>query len=312
MNEVLIIGFGASSLNVRALLSASYGASKKVFYLDSQDPYYFEDILSKVNLSTCLTYIISKSGFTSETNILAKLIIEMGARNIRVICENKESQLGNIVKDVKHTWIDFAGSKSGRFSLLTKPFLDIASEMDIDTDSIVRGAESINLQEIEEKADSWLKFFDEGRRIWVIMLYSKQLQGLFMWIRQIVSESIGKESFGILPFLCEGSMDEHSQLQLFLDGPKDKFYEIISSDYEDEIWMLTDAQKEHARKVSSLLESKNLPYEHIHHEEVNAYLVGRYIGTYLKLVEIIGDRLGFDPMDQPAVESMKDRTKSAD
>lgn len=310
MKEILIIGFGASSLNVRALLSASYDAGSKVCYLDSQDPYYVKDILSKVNLSSCITYIISKSGFTSETNILAKLIIEMGARNIRVICENKESQLGAIVRDVKHEWIDFSGSKSGRFSLLTKPFTDIASELGIDTDSLLKGAESVGVKEIEKKADSWLKSFEEGRRIWVIMLYSKQMHGLFMWIRQIVSESIGKEDFGILPFLCEGSMDEHSQLQLFLDGPKDKFYEIISCGYEDEILMLTDAQKEHAVKVSSLIEAKNLPYEHIHHEEVDAYLIGKYIGSYLKLVEIIGAKLGFDPMNQPAVESMKDRAKS--
>lgn len=307
MKDILIIGFGASSLNLRAILSSSYKLEANIYYLDSQDPNYLEETLNKIDIEKCTTYIISKSGSTSETNLLARLVIEMGARNIRVICSNKNSELGEIVSEVKHSWIDFVGEKSGRFALLTKPFLDIASEAGIDVKAIEEGAASVDMKDIEKMAETWLKHFEEGRPIWVIMLYSKQLHGLFMWIRQIVSESVGKEGWGILPFLCEGSMDEHSQLQLFLDGPKDKFYEIISSDYSGALAMFAEAQHNHASKVSSLLEAKDLPYEHIHHEAVDEYLVGKYIAIYLNLVKILGDRLGFDPMNQPAVESMKKR-----
>lgn len=307
MNDILIIGFGASSLNLRALLSASYRHNRRIHYLDSLDSNYVEEVLAEIDLETCETYIISKSGATSETNILTKLVIEMGARNIRVICGNKDSELARIISEVKYDWIDFVGEKSGRFALLTKPFLDIVAGIDINTESLLEGAESINMSEIEDKANIWLKSFEEGRRIWVIMLYSKQLYGLFMWIRQIVSESVGKEGFGILPFLCEGSMDEHSQLQLFLDGPRDKFYEVISCDYNKGLGMLSTCHTNHAKKVSSLLKAKDLPYEHIHHEEIDAYLVGKYIATYLNLVKIIGKKLGFDAMNQPAVESMKER-----
>ena len=307
MKEILIIGFGASSLNLRALLSSSYKHEAKIHYLDSQDPNYIEEVLKDVDLDSCTTYIISKSGATSETNLLAKLVIEMGARNIRILCGNKNSELAEIISQTKYEWIDFVGEKSGRFALLTRPFLDIAREAGIDVEALEKGAASIDMNEIEAKADSWLESFKEGRNVWVIMLYSKQLHGLFMWIRQIVSESVGKEGWGILPFLCEGSMDEHSQLQLFLDGPQDKFYEIISCGYNGALAMFAEAQTNHATKVSNLLEAKNLPFKHIHHEEVNAELVGKYIATYLNLVKVLGERLGFDPMNQPAVESMKKR-----
>lgn len=346
MKDILIIGFGASSLNVRALLSGSYKHTRSVYYLDSMDSSYVESVLDMVDLGLCDTYIISKSGATYETNLLAKLILEMGARNIKVICGNKESELAKIVSSVKHEWIDFVGEKSGRFALLTKPFLDIAESAGIDTTKLMKGAEDVDNDDenyINRMAEKWLKHFEERRRIWVIMLYVKQLHGLFMWIRQIVAESLGKEGWGILPFLCEGSMDEHSQLQLFLDGPKDKFYDIITCDYSflrhseegassrpsgphevsneldippqlqsqdpdayaHKLRMTGQGQTLHAEKVAHLLKAKKLPYEFYQIEEVDAYVVGQYIATYLKLVKVLGAKLGFDPMNQPAVESMK-------
>lgn len=305
MNNVVIIGFGASSLNLKALLSANTKHERDFYFLDSLDPYFVEDLLGKVDLVKDEIYIISKSGSTSETNLLAKLVIKNGAKNIKILCGNKDSTLGQIAKDIDHVWIDFIGENSGRFALLTKPFLDIASLAGVDTHLVQRGADSVDKSHLEKRARILLNHFKEGRSIWVIMLYSKQLFGLFMWIRQIVSESLGKNAFGILPFLCEGSMDEHSQLQLFLDGPCDKFYEIISSDYDSDLTSFAKAQKGHAIKVSNLLEDKDLPYDHIHHQKVDAYLVGRYIATYLNLVKIMGEDLGFDPLNQPAVESMK-------
>jgi glucose-6-phosphate isomerase len=311
MRDILIVGFGASSLNLRALLSSSYNHRVNIHFLDSQDIHYVDEIIKKVDLSECITYVISKSGSTSETNILAKLVIEMGARNLKIICSDKNSELGHIVLNIRHEWIDFIGENSGRFALLTKPFMDIAKEAGIDVKALEKGAALIDMKDIEKKAELWLQHFKEGRIVWVIMLYSKQMHGLFMWIRQIVSESLGKEGFGILPFLCEGSMDEHSQLQLFLDGPKDKFYELISCGYDGELALLSEMQTQHAEKVTSLLKAKNLPCEHIHHELVDAFLIGKYIATYLSLVKIIGRKLGFDPLTQPAVESMKKRAHEA-
>jgi len=307
MKEILIIGFGASSLNLKALLSGAFTHKTKFHFLDSLDPHFVSKILQRIKLENCITYIISKSGSTFETNILAKIILEMGAKNLRILCGNKNSELAEIVSSFDHEWIDFEGSKSGRFSLLSKPFLDIAQIAGIDIGKLEQGAKSFDSSLASKTAQSWIKHFKEGRRNWVIMLYSKQLYGLYMWIRQIISESIGKNGFGIMPFLCEGSMDEHSQLQLFLDGPKDKFYEVVYCDYPDEPGILSESQRFRAEKVISMLQEKNLPTESLYLEEVDEFIIGQKIAFYLELVRIIGEEMGFDPYNQPAVESTKKR-----
>ena len=308
-NAVLIIGFGASSLNMRALISSITRTKIPFHYLDTFDPIAVKEILGKLDLKKSAIFIISKSGETQETNILAEYLFEQDIQNVFVLCSNKNSTLYKIVSKFDHEWIDYANVKSGRFALLTKPFLDIAEIAGVNSEKINYSALNVNIQDAEIIADKWLQHFNKGRYNWVVMIYTRQVYGLFLWVRQIVSESLGKNAFGIFPVIVEGTMDEHSQLQLFLDGPDDKFYDIISCGFSEiGFEKLAAAQVDHAYKISSMLIDKKREVEHVHHEFIDEKVIGQYIATYTEAIKIIGRKMNFDPLTQPAVESMKQKS----
>jgi len=201
------------------------------------------------------TYIISKSGSTNETNILAKYLIGQGIKKPNILCAYENSNLAKLVKDIDHKWIKLDKKISGRFSVLTRPFLSIARLGGIDPNKILEGSKSVKASEISKLAEEFIHNYNMGKGDYVIMLYNIQLKGLFMWVRQIVAESTGKGGFGITPILSECSMDEHSQLQLYLEGPDDKFYHIISGDFGDDLDGLDEmanSQVSHAKKSVNL------------------------------------------------------------
>lgn len=304
--SVLVVGFGASSLNLKAIISSVSKAKIPFHYLDTLDPVAVQEILSSLDLSKARVYIISKSGNTHETNILTEYLIGHKIGKIFVLCANKDSELYKIIQNTPHEWIDYTNVKSGRFALLTKPFLDIARLAGVNSEKLIKSAESVDLREAQIVANRWIENFEAERRNWIIMTYTRQIQGLFLWIRQIVSESLGQNGFGIFPILVEGTMDEHSQLQLFLDGPDDKFYDIISCDFNKVgLEKLSKTQIDHSYKIFSMLKDKKREVVHIHHQFIDESIIAQYIAIYTEAIKIIGEKIGFDPLTQPAVDCMK-------
>lgn len=306
--KILIVGFGASSLNLRALLSAAPNHAKSFYFLDTLDPYAVAESEVQIDENTAIIFI-SKSGNTQETNLLLEHL--RGYSNIFILSSGNTSNMYKIAQSIKHVWIPYPDAISGRFALLEKPFLDIVEAAGIDTDAILKASSNMDKQNAMHIAEKWMKNFENGKKNWVVISYAKQMHGLLLWLRQIISESLGKNGFGIMPILAEGSMDEHSQLQLFLDGPDDKFYDIISSSY---IMMpnnkLATSQTEHAFMVENMLKNKGRDVCHKCHDNIDANAVGDYIGTYAEVVRIIADKLGFDPYNQPAVEDIKQKSKN--
>ena len=304
--NILIVGFGASSLNLRALLSATPIHTKHFHFLDTLDPYSVSSMLAKIDKDTAIIFI-SKSGNTHETNLLLEHM--KSYPNIFILSSGATSNMYKIAQTIKHIWLPYPDSVSGRFALLEKPFLDIVATAGVGTDEISKTAANIDKKNAINIAEKWVENFENGKKNWVIISYSSQMQGLCLWLRQIISESLGKNGFGIMPILAEGSMDEHSQLQLFLDGPDDKFYDIISSRYNtSSSRQLADAQTEHAFMVEEMLKNKGRDVNHKCYDDINAHVVGDYIRTYAEVVRIIADKLGFDPYNQSAVEDIKQKS----
>jgi glucose-6-phosphate isomerase len=304
--SILVVGFGASSLNLKAIISSVSKTKIPFHYLDTLDPVAVQEILKPLDLNKTMIYIISKSGNTQETNILAEYLITQKTGKIFVLCASKDSMLYKIIQNIDHEWIDYANVKSGRFALLTKPFLDIAALAGVDIQKLVESASKVDIKDAEIMAHRWESNFKAGRANWVVMIYTRQLYGLFLWVRQVVSESLGKNGFGILPILAEGTMDQHSQLQLFLDGPDDKFYDIISCDFhEASLEKLSKTQVDYAYKIFYMLSEKKRETIHVHHKIIDEKMVGEYIAIYTEAIKILGKKMGFDPLTQPAVESMK-------
>lgn len=308
--DVIIVGFGASSLNVRALISSRKNHNVRFHFFDSLDPNKIEKIQEDLDIQKAKTYIISKSGSTNETNILAEYLISKNARNLNILCANRNSNLGKLVQDIDHNWIDLDKDISGRFSLLTKPFLDIAELAGVDSAKILEGAKSVKERAVEDMAKYFLDNYDQAKPNYVIMLYADQLTGLYNWVRQIIAESTGKNDFGFNPILSECSMDEHSQLQLYLDGPDDKFFHIVSCDYQSSNLPknIGDLQIKHSEKAVKLLESKQKNVKHYHHEKLDEFLVGYIIQMFMETMKKIAENVGFDPFNQPSVEQLKERS----
>lgn len=309
--DVLIVGFGASCLNLKALLSSKINHKVSFRFLDSLDPNKIKRILSGLDLTTTKTYIISKSGSTNETNMLAKYLIDKGLKSPNVLCAFEDSNLAKLVSNIDHKWIKLDQKISGRFSILTRPFLNIAKLAGIDTAKILEGSKSVKDSEVTKLAKEFIHNYNMGKGDYVVMLYNIQLKGLFMWVRQIVAESTGKDGFGITPILSECSMDEHSQLQLYLDGHDDKFYHVISADFggnQGDLGEIASMQISHAKKALSLLESKGRNATHIHFNKIDEHLIGWYIQLYMKVMKLIADEIGFDPYNQPSVEQLKEKS----
>ncbi len=309
--HVLILGFGASSLNVKALLSSVPNPKVPFHYLDTMDPVAVSNILKNIDLESTAIYVISKSGNTQETNILLKYLATKKCGKIFILSSDVDSELRKIAKDIDHEWINYAPCDGGRFALLTEPFLEIAKMAGADVDALKTASKNIDLNGCNQTAESWLQHFDQGKTNWVIINYCRQLDGLLLWIRQIVAESLGKETFGILPIIAEGTMDQHSQLQLFLDGPDDKFYDIISCDFgdiENEQKPMAESQVAHSFKVEDMLLAKGRIVRHTHHKKLNESVIGKYISGYIEVVKIIAKKKGFDYLTQPAVENMKQKS----
>lgn len=307
---ILVVGFGASSLNLRALLSAKNILNKSFYFLDSLDPTLLSDLDKFLPKSETAVIFISKSGNTQETNLLLDVMRDWS--NIFILSSAKESNMQRIANDIPHHWINYPDTVSGRFALLETPFLNIALEGGVDTAKIVQAVSKVDKSLAQDIAKKWMDNFQRGKRNWVLISYTRQISGLLLWIRQIISESLGKNGFGIMPIIAEGSMDEHSQLQLFLDGPDDKFYDIISTTNYNASAIghekLAKSQTHHAFMVEDMLKAKNRDVIHTNHATINEEVVGNYIGLYSEIVRIIADKLGFDPYNQPAVENIKQKS----
>lgn len=303
-SKILIVGVGASSLNIKALISGRSASYRRRFiFLDTLDPETVKQVIKLIDSKTAVVFI-SKSGNTHETNLLLEHISSINfdvsnSPKIFILSSKEKSKIHEIASKIPHEWIIYPESVSGRFALLEKPFLDIVG----DSDRVVSAAKNVDIKISTKIAESWINHFHSGRSNWVIMNYIPQLDGLLLWIRQIVAESLGKNNFGILPVLATGPMDEHSQLQLFLDGPDDKFYHILSRNDTDT--KLGDAQSKHAIMTETMLLEKGRDVVHESYRDIDDQIVGRYIGIYSEVVRIIAKKIGFDPYNQPSVEDIK-------
>ncbi|MEY3196751.1 MAG: hypothetical protein RLZZ59_117, partial [Pseudomonadota bacterium] len=293
------------------LISSVPSTKKPLVFLDSLDPFYVTQTLAKITPNQTAFIIISKSGNTHETNTLLEYLIHnkyLEYNNLFVLSSKENSVTYNMTRGIPYGWINYPETVSGRFSLLEVPFLTIAGALGVNPKFFIEKNDKKLEDSIEFMVNRWLKNYNEGRKIWVIINYNKQLEGLFLWIRQIVGESLGKNGFGITPIIAEGSMDEHSQLQLFLDGPNDKFYDIISSEYTDANYALAIAQNDHATMTAKMLNDKGRDVVHSHHDSVSEELIARYIELYKGLVIKIAENIGLNPFSQPAVENIKQKS----
>lgn len=250
--NLIICGMGGSSLGAKAICGYGFfdlkydkDKDKKIHFLDNIHHQNLHNFLANINFKDSAFLFISKSGKTIETICQTLLVIdyyqkqleENKAQNLYFITENKKepNPLAKIANNYKRPIIHHDEDIGGRYSCFTPVALIPTAFYDIDISNYLAGGLEILDDFLNNKTDLIEKgvyFLQESQKqnlnIQVSMPYLARLYHFNYWYNQLLAESIGKNGQGITPLKALGSVDQHSVLQLFLDGKKDKFFYIFN------------------------------------------------------------------------------------
>jgi len=359
--DVVILGIGGSALGPIALRTAlrpplwnvldvsHRDGHPRLHVLDNVDPLTIGTLLDGLDLRHTLFLVTSKSGGTAETMaqyLVVRQRLEDAApddarRHLAFITDPDKGVLRAIARDEGIPAFDIPPNVGGRFSVLSPVGTLPAALIGIDTASLLEGAADLMRRcDTAELARNpagtfamlqWLADAYHGLRMQVLMPYSDALRDFAAWFVQLWAESLGKRrpdgiSVGPTPIAALGATDQHSQVQLFMEGPVDKtvtFISIGSPARDVEIPALHEDRKElgylgghslgrlldvERQATAGALARRGRPNMTLHLDRVDAW----HVGALIMLLEIAtiyaGALYGVDPLDQPGVELGKQFT----
>lgn len=345
------VGIGGSALGPQMLVSSLGKRSHCSFHLlDNVDSDYVADIFDQINIQDALFYVVSKSGGTAETiacySIARNLLKQAGIPEEEfsryfVFCTDKENgQLREHVDQNNYDSLIVPSDVGGRFSVLTHVGLFPALFFGIDIDKLYTGANEFKAQLLDENvaANPLLQnaahiaylYIEKDPKVnqTVLMPYSSKLKDFSFWFVQLWAESLGKwskeknKSMGLTPIPAYGATDQHSQMQLFMEGPNDKLMYMLHVSKKqnnfplDSGLKLASAQKlekydlndlmqaEYNGSVRALIENQRNVIE-VEMDCLNEENLGALILFFESLTALMGHYLFVDPFDQPGVEKGK-------
>ena len=336
----VVFGTGGSNLGARALINTLIKQPKNILFFDNIDPLFFQNKILNLDFNTTGFVIISKSGTTPETvsqfGAIIKIAreknnLDMLFKNSLVITEFKESPIFNIAKKNNCILLEHKKDIGGRYSIFSNVGMIPAILADLDVKKIHLGASKViqknDFQDTFKFAQIF-KFCNSNNYLSnVMMTYSDALTYFGKWYLQLWAESIGKKERGVTALHAIGTTDQHSQLQLYLDGPKDKFFTFVKSDYYKK-GLKIDAETMKEESVSYLINKtmgdlmhaeqdatidtfklNNFKFREILLSEINEEAMGGLMAN--SIIETIAACIYFevDPFNQPAVEQGKILTK---
>jgi glucose-6-phosphate isomerase len=336
----VVFGTGGSNLGARALINTLTKQPKNILFFDNIDPLFFQDEIINLDLNTTGFIIISKSGTTPETLSQFGSIINIAReknnldvlfKNCLVVTEFKDSPLFNIAKKNNCTLLEHKKDIGGRYSIFSNVGMIPAILAGLDVKKVHLGASKVieNSDFLDTfKFAQIFKFCSSNNYFSnVMMTYSDGLTYFGKWYLQLWAESIGKKDRGITALHAVGTTDQHSQLQLYLDGPKDKYFTFIKSNHHKKgLKIDTEIMKEesvnylinktmgdlmHAEQDATIdtFKLNNFKFREILLSEITEEAMGGLMAN--SIMETIAACIYFevDPFDQPAVEQGKALTK---
>lgn len=348
------VGIGGSSLGPEMLLSALQKDHHVRFeYLNNVDPDDTQEKLDKItDIDHTLFYIVSKSGGTAETIATFISIINLLKNSYQipsdrlneyiVLCTDENNgDLRKISKDLNLDALIVPKDVGGRFSVLTPVGFLPALFAGIDCDSLISSAMSAGKTLLEDSSSELYKaafivseWSKNNIQQTVLMPYSSKLKNFTSWFVQLWAESLGKKDnlqgktvhTGLTPIAAYGSTDQHSQMQLFMEGPRDKLFFLLEVKkfshkipLENDIdlpsfQLLNKSSLEHLMSAEFIgakkaMTENDLPIIHLSIDELNEKSLGELIIFFELLTALMGEVLEINPFDQPGVELGKIYTK---
>ncbi len=319
----LIYGMGGSSLGAKAIYDFMYHRIKKNFY-------FFDNIDSKNHKiktrKKTLNIIISKSGNTLETVVNDNIF---STRDKLYITENRNSYLKNLALKLKSEIIEHKNYIGGRYSVLSEVGMLPAELMGLKSDKFKRFDKLIlKKQFVESLLINVNMLYDLVKRKKtnsIILNYDESSSSLFKWYQQLVAESLGKNSNGVLPIISNMPKDNHSLMQIYLDGNKNSFFtffdvtnqktpNINSKEILDNfnylkghsISSIKQAQKQ---ATMNIFKNKKIPFRSFEVNRKNEETLGELFTFFMLETILLGKLMNVNPFDQPAVELIKKETK---
>jgi glucose-6-phosphate isomerase len=357
--NVVVLGIGGSALGNRALHSALNSpfhelspppGAPRLFILDNVDPDLVGEFLDTVDATRCLFNVISKSGSTAETMsqflifrrvLIERLGVEGHKPHVVVTTDAKAGVLRPIVESEGYRSFIVPDGVGGRFSVLSPVGLLSSALVGIDILDLLKGAVDMDARcrksawnENPAMVYAAIQWFMQERRdknIAVTFAYGHRLRDLADWYAQLLGESIGKvktgpdgnSHVGPTPVRAVGVTDQHSQVQLYVEGPRDKWFTLLEiGQHDHQVTIPADYADKDAlaylgdRTLSELfaaerdgtriaLTEAGRPNVSIRFPRVSAHTVGQYLYMMEYAVALMGELYGIDAFDQPGVEAGK-------
>jgi glucose-6-phosphate isomerase len=338
--HIAIIGIGGSSLGTYAIyefLRRSNNYDKRLHFFESTDPIDINSRIDCMDLNDTLFIVISKSGTTIETISIFKYLsakTTIDKDNCLVITES-DSKLNTFAKANEMQTFEIPKNVGGRFSVFSSVGLVPLAIVGVDIDELLEGCKTMYKSYFEQREDfqplmTKARFMAEYKHkfnINVIFSYSAQLEGFNKWYVQLWGESLGKfdndkTNQGLTPIGLQGPVDQHSFLQLIIEGKRDKTVTFIKvEDFDDEATIPEVTMKGlegldyiNNLKFSNLInyqadatikavqDLKDIPCDVITIEKVDEFNLGNLMFSYELLTSIVAKFLYINAYDQPGVE----------
>lgn len=328
----VVIGIGGSSLGNRALhnaLNHPFINKPRIFFLENVDPSTIKGLMDILDFKKTVFNVITKSGETIET-MANFLVLRRFVDKSRIIVttDPEKGELRRIAKEEGYVTLDVPPEVGGRFSVFSNVGLFSASVSGIDIEKLLEGARYMD--ELSKNRDIWKNpacisallqyiFYKKGRNICVFMPYSDRLKDLAEWFCQLWAESLGKANdIGSTPVRTLGVIDQHSQLQLYMEGPQDK---VITFVRVEDLGGPIEIPKDfghwlggHTINELILAEQTATEIAFTKNERPNCTITLKNIspftiGALMYMLELqtafIGELFGVNAFDQPGVEEGK-------
>jgi len=350
LRDVLVLGIGGSSLGARALLEglcepqALGGTTRPRLHLpDNSDPWLLSHLLARLDPASTAALVISKSGGTVETAaqmLIVREWLELGVgkeglrTRICAITDPKQGSLRALAEREAWPTLPIPSNVGGRFSILTAVGLLPACLLGIDAQALLDGAahmaERCKRPELRENPAGMIAALHylhhrKGRNLHVMMPYSDRLRAFAAWYVQLWAESLGKRldrsgkrvESGPTPLPAVGATDQHAQVQLFIEGPRDKLVTFIAVEHIERDLLVPNASGSEAylggvalgrlleaerQGTAEALAADQRPSLTLSLQRLDASAFGGLLFLYEAATAFAGELYGIDAFDQPGVE----------
>ena len=324
-STIRIIGMGGSILGAESIYDFLKFKIKKNFYFN-------DNLQSKIKHFTKKNYanlIISKSGNTLETISNSNIIIKKKDKNT-FITEDKKSYLYLLAKKLKAEIIHHNNFIGGRYSILSEVGMLPAELMGLSTikfkqlNNLIKNKKFINSLIIN--VNNTIFFLKKKKFNSIILNYDESSHNLFKWYQQLIAESLGKKGKGIMPIISSMPKDNHSLMQLYLDGPKNNFFTFFhvkdkKSDQINNSGIISSSSYLKNKNLAKIVLSqklatekvflnRNMPFRSFEIINRNEKTLGELFCFFILETILLGRALNVNPYDQPSVELIKKETKN--